>query len=100
MLQSVLVKKTNLNYRYQNAQSLELKYFLISGEYGDPEIPVHKGYGVNIKLCSPGKILDEKTFEDIDTSMERMVSMIGFFCDKAVTPANLQYVLEDTLGQF
>lgn len=98
MLQSVLLKTTRLDNFDQDTSDLELRYFLIIDEYVDQDLPVHTGYGISIKLCSTDGVLDEKTVADIETSKEKMETMISYFSDQVVTPVSLLYVLEDTLG--
>jgi hypothetical protein len=75
-----------------------LHYFLIrepkDGEGYQPYI----GYGVQIHLCSHGRISEMGAASNITCSYQKAVSLIELLARNTVTPVTLDDVIEDYLG--
>jgi hypothetical protein len=89
---------TLLNCEKKDSPHYDIEYYLISDVCEGEDVPSHKAYGVEIRLCLQGKPLDINSIADITSSKEKAESLIKLFSEALVTPVTLKDVIEDTLG--
>jgi hypothetical protein len=89
---------THLNSGEKNSPLYDIEYYLISDVYEGEDVPFHNAYGIEIRLCLQGKLLDINSIADITSSKEKAESLIKLFSEASVTPVALKDVIEDTLG--
>ena len=85
-----------LQANQSNGDNFQISYFLRSVDYsGDAP---HTGFGIEARLYSGDKLIDEAAVNDVTCSQDEAIAMIGILSKNTVTPVTLKDVIEDYIS--